>query len=449
MKNLKVKWWIIFMMIATFVWTNFTAAMGQEKLGVFKKANIDWTQCKGEHISILSIPHAYMLALEPHIPEFEKLTGIDVSIEMLGEVEMRRKRTIDLSMGAGLYDVLNIGLSIIPQYAQAYWLADLRPFLKDPKLTDNVWYKYEDIGEPFRKWNTAKDGRILAIPVNGSGPILWYRTDIFDKYGITPPDTWEEVVEMKKKLQAKLDTDPVYKGVYAYCMRAGRGAGANTWNVCPLIYDYGGKIFDEHMKAVFDSPEACKALEMYRALQVGYGNPPGSEGIDFYTMVDMFAAGNLASMFAGIDHIVFINDPTKCAYYDRWDATLPPRGPAGRYSSLWTWALGINHASRHKKAAWLFIQWASSEPIEGLMGPNCTPSRLVLWETEPFQKLRAQGWVKAAKWYWKHGVVTEPLIPKFREVGEVMSVAFLDILRGAPVKETLSKACKEVDKILG
>ena len=451
MRNSKLKWWVMSVMIAAFVWTSFTAAMGQEKLEVFEKANIDWTQCKGQYISILSIPHAYMLALESYIPEFEKLTGIKVNLEMLGEVEMRRKRTIDLSMGAGLYDVLNVGLSIIPQYAQAHWLADLRLFLKDSKLTDNTWYKYEDIGEALRKWNAAEDGRILAIPVNGSGPIFWYRTDIFDKYGITPPDTWDEVVEMKKKLQTQIDADPTYKEVYAYCMRAGRGAGANTWNVSPLIHCYGGQIFDERMKAVFDSAEACKALEMYRALQVGYGNPPGSEGIDFYTMVDMFAGGNLASMYAGIDHIVFINDPARCAYYDRWDAALPPRGPAGRYSSLWSWAVGMNHASRNKEAAWLFLQWASSEPVQGRLGPNSTPSRLALWKTEPFRKLKAQGWVEAATWYWKQGVVTEPLIPQFPEVGEVMSVSFLDVLKGipgGPVKETLRKACEEVDKIM-
>jgi len=448
MRSSKLKWWVTFLMIAAFVCTSFTAAIGQEELEVYKVAKIDWTQCKGEHISVLTIPHAYGLALEPYVSEFEKLTGIDVSVETLGHDEMRRKRTIDLSMGAGLYDVLVIGLSIIPQYAQANWLMDLRPYIANPKLTDNNWYNYEGIGEPLRKWNTTEDGRILAVPVNSSGPVFWYRTDIFSKYGFTPPDTWEELIGLKKKLQTQLDADPAYKGMYAYVSRGWTGPGCNTWTICPVIYDYGGRIFDEQMRAVFDSPEACKALEIYREAQIGYGNPPGSEGIDMYTMVDMFAAGNLASVFAGYDHIVFIDDPKRSQVYDVWDAALPPRGPAGRYSSLWTWAFGVNYASRHKDAAWLFVQWSSSRPVQEKMGPLCTPSRLELWETESFLKLKEQGWVKTAKWYVEHGTVTEPLIPEFREVGEAISLAFSKILKGEPVKKSLSDACAEVDKII-
>ncbi|BER92649.1 sugar ABC transporter substrate-binding protein [Atrimonas thermophila] len=423
-------------------------AFGEDELAAFKEAKIDWRQFEGTAISVLSIPHAYGLALEPYIPEFEKLTGIRVNLEFLGEDELRRKRTIDLSMGTGLYDVMSVGLSIIPQYAQAGWLADLKPYISNPLLTDDAWYNYEGIGAPFRKWNTTEDGRVMAIPGNFSGPIFWYRTDIFDKYGFVPPDTWEELIDLKKKLQEKLDADPEYQNVYAFCTRGWTGPGANTWTICPVIYDYGGRIFDENMKAVFNSTEAVKALEVYREAQVGYGNPPGSEGIDMYTMVDMFAAGNLASMFAGIDHIVFIGDPQKSKVVDVWDASIPPRGPAGRYSSLWTWSFGINYASRHKEPAWLFVQWATSKPVQERMGPLGTPTRLELWTTEPFQKLKQKGWIKAAMWYVENGTVTEPLIPEFREVGEAMSVAFSKILRGEPIKESLDEAVAKVDEII-
>ncbi|QPM68165.1 ABC transporter substrate-binding protein [Atribacter laminatus] len=421
---------------------------GQHNLDEFEEANINWRQFEGRSISILSIPHAYGLAIEPFIPEFEQLTGIRVNLEFLGEDELRRKRTIDFSMGTGLYDISSVGLSIIPQYAQAGWLADLKPYIDNPNLTDNEWYNYEGIGEPFRKWNSTEDGRVVAIPVNFSGPILWYRSDILEKFGFTPPDTWEELVELKNNLQKKLDEDPEYKNVYAFSSRGWTGPGSNTWTICPTIFSYGGRIFDENMKAVFDSPEAARALEVYRDAQVGYGNPPGSEGIDMYTMVDMFASGNLAMMYEGIDHIVFLGDPEKSTVSELWDATIPPQGPAGRYSSLWTWALGMNFASRQKEPAWLFIQWATSKPIQARLGPLGTPTRLPLWTTEPFQKLKQKGWIEAAQWYVENGTVTEPLMPEFREVGEAMSVGFSNVLKGEPVQESLSDAVKKVDEVI-
>jgi multiple sugar transport system substrate-binding protein len=39
-----------------------------------------------------------------------------------------------------------------------------------------------------------------------------------------------------------------------------------------------------------------------------------------------------------------------------------PAGPGGSYATnLWTWALAMNSASKHKLAAWLFIQWATGK----------------------------------------------------------------------------------------
>jgi ABC-type glycerol-3-phosphate transport system substrate-binding protein len=40
---------------------------------------------------------------------------------------------------------------------------------------------------------------------------------------------------------------------------------------------------------------------------------------------------------------------------------MPP-GPSGyRFSGLWTWALGISKNAPNKGAAWLFIEWATSQ----------------------------------------------------------------------------------------
>lgn len=82
------------------------------------------------------------------------------------------------------------------------------------------------------------------------------------------------------------------------------------------------------------------------------------------------------------------------------------------------------------------------------MGPLCTPSRLALWDTESYRKMKQQGWVDTAKWYGENGTVTEPLMPEFREVGEAVSFGFSKILKGEPAQESLSEAVATVDKIM-
>jgi len=428
----------------SFAALNASALGASDKdLQPYLEANIDWKQFEGKSINVLSLPHAYLKVLNENIDIFERLTGIKCNMAILGEDEMRRKRSIDLSTGAGMYDVILTGLSIFPQFSKAGWIKPLNEYVDDPSLTDKQWYNLAGISPGGRAANSSNN-LLLAMPVEVAGPIMFYRTDILEKYGLEPPKTWEEIAAWKTKLQPQLDSDPEYKGVFAFCSRAKRGAGNNTWTISPCIRSYGGHYFDKQWKPVFNSPEAVKALDIYKAAQTGYGNPQGSEAIDFYDLADLLASGKLACAIAGNSWIVILNDPNESKVYGKWDATYMPMGTeAKRYTSYWTWALSINYKSQKPKPAWLFIQWATSEPTMKLVGSRALLSRTILWDTLPsFTELKEKGWLKASKW------TVEPNIPEFREIGEVISVAFSDILLDKPTKETLDKAAKEVEKIM-
>ena len=78
-------------------------------------------------------------------------------------------------------------------------------------------------------------GKLLALPMGPSAPIFWYRKDLFDKYGIKVPNTYEEVITMKKKLQEAMEKDGL-KDIYAFTTRAKRGVGKNTWTT--TIYSW-------------------------------------------------------------------------------------------------------------------------------------------------------------------------------------------------------------------
>lgn len=76
-------------------------------------------------------------------------------------------------------------------------------------LTD-IW-KEENLDKSFPGWMkdaSSYDGRIYGIPVKCFTYVVWYLKDMFQKYGIDPPTTWDEFIEVCKKLK-KAGVPPV------------------------------------------------------------------------------------------------------------------------------------------------------------------------------------------------------------------------------------------------
>jgi multiple sugar transport system substrate-binding protein len=99
-----------------------------------------------------------------------------------------------LKAGTGAPDVAQIEFQYIPTFSLTKSLVDLRPYgaegLKD-KFVDWTWGQV-----------TGAKGEVWAYPQD-TGPMgLLYRKDIFDKYGITPPKTWDDFATAARKLHA-------------------------------------------------------------------------------------------------------------------------------------------------------------------------------------------------------------------------------------------------------
>jgi multiple sugar transport system substrate-binding protein len=130
---------------------------------------------------------------------------------ILPEAEYITKLTADLSQQRGEFSVIMTGPMRNWQFVSADWILPLDDFLKNPKLTDQAWYRLDDFFPGLiaasrydgKVGGGVGDGPLRSIPVLAESYILAYRKDIFDQYGIKVPTTIEEMAEAARQVKQK------------------------------------------------------------------------------------------------------------------------------------------------------------------------------------------------------------------------------------------------------
>jgi multiple sugar transport system substrate-binding protein len=100
-------------------------------------------------------------------------------------------------------------------------------------------------------------GRLYAVPASSNGGLLFYRTDLLKKAGITrPPTTWAQMTadcaEVKKLPEAK--------SMSCYAGQFQKYEGL-TVNFAEAVNSAGGRIVDADGKPDVDTPQAKKGLD--------------------------------------------------------------------------------------------------------------------------------------------------------------------------------------------
>jgi len=125
------------------------------------------------------------------------------------------------------------------------------------------YVKADEIKEFFPRSieNNTVNGRLVSIPWFIDAGLLYYRTDLLEKYGYkAPPKTWEELAEMAKKIQdgERAAGKPDFQGF----VFEGKASESVTCNAVEWIYSYGGgTVIDPDKNVTINNPNAIKALE--------------------------------------------------------------------------------------------------------------------------------------------------------------------------------------------
>jgi trehalose/maltose transport system substrate-binding protein len=152
------------------------------------------------------------------------------------------------------------------------WQGILAPHAVDLKK----YFKEDEIKKflPRSIENNTVGGKLASIPWFIDAGILYYRTDLLEKYGYKePPKTWQELTEMAKKIQEgeRAAGNADFQGF----VFQGKASESGTCNFIEWIYSFnGGTIVEPDKKITINNPDAIKALEIAKGW-VGTISPKG------------------------------------------------------------------------------------------------------------------------------------------------------------------------------
>ena len=361
---------------------------------------------------------------------FTAQTGIKVELKLVNS-ETLLPATLanvgpDVAMG--------LGNSIPVNYAMRTAAYDISQFEDFDTVTDRF---YDSAMVPFEF-----EGGYYALPEQQIFLMMFYRTDIFEELGLTPPETWDDVIALipdlqKHNLEFYLPV-PITQG--------------SVMNLPPnpvystLFYQNDGEFYlDGGSESGFNEGAGPEVFEMWTSFYTDYSFPVEANFVNRFRSGQMpigityYNTYNTLSVFAPEirGKWDFIPVPGTIAYDDQNNQYIRRETVSTGTSVM------ILNNSEHKDAAWEYLKWWTSSDVqvqfgremEGILGAaarypsaNKEAMQQLPWTVEEFNKLEEQ-------WEWVRGI---PEVPGGYMTGRHLDNAFrLVYNESANARETI------------
>ncbi|NEQ47286.1 MAG: extracellular solute-binding protein [Leptolyngbya sp. SIOISBB] len=338
-------------------------------------SRFNWQQFKGQTISLLLNEHPWTAGIQPYLADFVAQTGIQTNITIVPEPEYFQV------MENALQDEFTpIDAFFLPMDSTAYrlWQASLlqplTPFINNPQLTETS-YNLFDFPEGFRLAAmyppAVNEQQLFGIPATFEAYILFYNKQLVNQYlDGEVPQTMEQLIDAATTINQLGQGDifgAVMRGVPSETIiDTVTGLILNCWGNAPSPLPYNVWFAGDWQVPQFTDPKIVEGLTAYaRLMQAG---PPNISEIDWPQATALFQTGKAA---------FYIDASLFGPGYEQTDSAIAGRVgykqlPRSRSQSTsltghWLWGLGIAQKARYPKAAWLFVQWATSQQMEPLI----------------------------------------------------------------------------------
>ena len=247
-------------------------------------------------------------------------------------------------------------IDVVWQGIAAPHAVDLKKYYKEDELKAYV---------PRIIENNTVGGKLVSIPLYTDAGILYYRTDLLEKYGYKEaPKTWEELAAMAKKIQdgERAAGKPDFQGF----VFEGKANESLTCNALEWIYSYGGgSLIEPDKKVTINNPNAIKALDTAHSW-IGTISPAQVTTFDEEEARKIWQAGNAAFMRNWPYAYGLGADPKGSAVSGKFDVTVLPKGGdnGNNAACLGGHQLMISAYSKAPDAAADLVRYLSSAEVQ-------------------------------------------------------------------------------------
>lgn len=270
--------------------------------------------------------------------EFTPETGIKVKISIMPDANK-------LTMSAAANETPDAALGLV-----SYMPFDLacRDALCDLLQFDDFW-TVADRFVPGAFVPYVFNEGVYAVPETLDFHALVYRKDIYDSLGLTPPDTWQEVIDQLPELQR-------YGMNFYHNISSGVGY---KWfyQTVPFIYQNNGSLYTEDgLSSAIDRPEAVKGMQALGNLFTAYSLDKQVNSFFNSFRYSILPVGIIDSN----EYILLKNGAPELE--GQWALAAYP-GTEQEDGSITRWYVAngtggvIFRDSEHTQEAWEFLKW--------------------------------------------------------------------------------------------
>lgn len=255
--------------------------------------------------------------------DFVKKTGINVNLQLV-------QGTVDIAVLSGRGPDVSIGgASPVP-------LA-----LRDAVVPLD---KFSDYGETVAKYPATLlnpfsiKGHCYALPESINFDMMFYRTDIFERLHLQPPQTWEELYDVIEVLQRN---------------NMNVGLPADLFQI--LVLQQGGRIYNHSLTSTeLTSNTAYKSFQMWTEFFSQHGVPIVKDDYNRFRTGELpltiITYDFYMKLYASAPEIRNLWTMTTLPHFENGESTAP----------AYETAAYILDAVENKDAAWEFLKWWTS-----------------------------------------------------------------------------------------
>ena len=373
-----------------------------------------------------------------------ELPGVSIRpLAVPAEVLFREPYVLSLSTGSSAIDAYLLDAPWVKSYSATRWLAPIEGADTEFELS-NFRAELLDVTST----GAGEERQVLAIPFDTKGNILFYRKDLLESAGFGPPKTWAELFTQCLNILDSSEDENLEFGILFHGI-------AFINDFYPIMWSFGGGIFDDDGNLIVNCPENVRALAMIKKM-LGIISP-NFDDMNYYGFFDDYSAVDI--LFAQGRAVFMINWNT------RWQdlisgfpgqvigidqvgvAPIPSESDGPGYSNIGSFCWGINYYSRNRAEARKFIKLITSYESQrwAALNKGILPARLDVLE-DPEIAERDPSVLRIAEVFNKVRLRARPYQ---REINEILDQFLVDAfqLDFDPYK-TLTDAQEEISREL-